>query len=218
MNEKYEIIYSKRKTIALTISRDGLLVIKAPLRVNLNLVKNFVDSKRNWIQRHILKAKAAEPKSFLEGELFWYLGKQYPLRIVTDRKQGLEFTDAFYLSDYRVPKAREYFLLWYREQAKKILQQRCAIFAQQMGVTFKNITIRDTDTRWGSCSSLGNLNFCYRLVMAPLPVIDYVVVHELSHLVHKNHSVRFWSLVAQYYPEYLSARKWLRVNGYILVL
>lgn len=101
----------------------------------------------------------------------------------------------------------------YRNAAKDYIPKRVAYFAEILDVTYGNITIRDQKTRWGSCSSSGNLNFNWRLILAPPKVLDYVVVHELCHRIEMNHSERFWAQVEKVIPEYKEYRKWLKENG-----
>ena len=104
-----------------------------------------------------------------------------------------------------------------RERAKSVLAQRTAYFARQIGVTYGRITVRDQKTRWGSCSQTGNLNFNFRLILAPLEVLDYVVVHELCHRRQMNHSAQFWQEVAQVLPDYRERKAWLTENGWRLM-
>ena len=104
-----------------------------------------------------------------------------------------------------------------RERAKSVLAQRTAYFARQVGVTYGRITVRDQKTRWGSCSQTGNLNFNFRLILAPLEVLDYVVVHELCHRRRMNHSTQFWQEVAQVLPDYRKRKAWLTENGWRLM-
>ena len=104
-----------------------------------------------------------------------------------------------------------------RERAKSVLAQRTAYFARQIGVTYGRITVRDQKTRWGSCSQTGNLNFNFRLILAPLEVLDYVVVHELCHRRQMNHSAQFWQEVAQVLPDYRTRKAWLTENGWRLM-
>lgn len=104
-----------------------------------------------------------------------------------------------------------------RERAKAVLAQRTAYFARQIGVTYGRITVRDQKTRWGSCSQTGNLNFNFRLILAPLEVLDYVVVHELCHRRQMNHSAQFWQEVAQVLPDYRKRKAWLTENGWRLM-
>lgn len=104
-----------------------------------------------------------------------------------------------------------------RERAESVLAQRTAYFARQIGVTYGRITVRDQKTRWGSCSQTGNLNFNFRLILAPLEVLDYVVVHELCHRRQMNHSTQFWQEVAQVLPDYRKRKAWLTENGWRLM-
>lgn len=104
-----------------------------------------------------------------------------------------------------------------RERAKSVLAQRTAYFARQVGVTYGRITVRDQKTRWGSCSQTGNLNFNFRLILAPSEVLDYVVVHELCHRRQMNHSTQFWQEVAQVLPDYRKRKAWLTENGWRLM-
>lgn len=104
-----------------------------------------------------------------------------------------------------------------RERAKSVLAQRTAYFARQVGVTYGRITVRDQKTRWGSCSQTGNLNFNFRLILAPPEVLDYVVVHELCHRRQMNHSAQFWQEVAQVLPDYRERKAWLTENGWRLM-
>ena len=104
-----------------------------------------------------------------------------------------------------------------RERAKSVLAQRTAYFARQIGVTYGRITVRDQKTRWGSCSQTGNLNFNFRLILAPPEVLDYVVVHELCHRRQMNHSAQFWQEVAQVLPDYRKRKAWLTENGWRLM-
>ena len=103
-----------------------------------------------------------------------------------------------------------------RERAKSVLAQRTAYFARQVGVTYGRITVRDQKTRWGSCSQTGNLNFNFRLILAPPEVLDYVVIHELCHRRQMNHSAQFWQEVAQVLPDYRKRKAWLTENGWRL--
>lgn len=106
----------------------------------------------------------------------------------------------------------------YRSAARTMFEQRCAYYRQYTGGRYTSVTIRDQKTRWGSCSSRGTLSFNYRLIFAPPAVLDYVVVHELCHLTHMNHSKEFWNLVGTVMPDYKTHRKWLKEHGGELTL
>lgn len=159
------------------------------------------------------------PQQFTPGAEFLYLGVSYPLKLVERSRENLVLnTGYFSLKTSTLPKAKEVFKKWYQEQARLLIEVRTAEFAAKYKLSYKLIKITSARTRWGSCSSRGTLSFTWRLVMAPLPVIDYVIIHELAHLVEKNHSKRFWTQVAAMMPDYAKHKKWLKENGLRLTL
>lgn len=207
---------SKRKTIALIIERDGRLTVRAPMRAPQGLIHQFIHEKADWITRTREKIKTivtTPAKQYIDGEIFPYLGSSFNLKLVKPQRPALQFDNGFTLSHGAQTKGQAAFTRWYKEQAYTVISERVKQYAQQYNFTPKQIKITSAKTRWGSCSSNGSLNFTWRLVMAPLDVIDYVVVHELVHLHVKDHSRKFWSAVESIYPEYKIQRKWLRENG-----
>ena len=220
MTEPYELIRTRRRTIALIIHTDGRLVVRAPLRLPEKVIREFVESKAGWIRKKQAQAEAARvpARRFMEGEEFWFLGKAYPLTIVTRRRPALELGSAFRLSRASQARARAVFVRWYKDQARHLLDERVRAAAALHGFSFQRIRISSARTRWGSCSSRGTLSFTYRLVMAPPEVIDYVVIHELVHLKIKNHSRAFWKQVGAIMPDYKRRVAWLKKNGRSLTL
>jgi predicted metal-dependent hydrolase len=210
----YKLVRSKRRTIALIVTPDSFLTVRAPIRAPVSLIEQFINEKREWIQNTMARvaARPQEPlKKFVSGDQFLYLGHSYPL-IVTDTAKSLSFRDEFILSQSKQFMARRLFLSWYRKEAKINIPIRVHEWANRFELKFKSIKITSANHRWGSCSSKGNLNFTWRLIMTPLWVIDYVIVHELAHLEHKNHSSLFWECVKKMYPHYKEADLWLREN------
>jgi len=218
----YHIIRTKRKSIALIIEPDGRLVVRAPMRVSDADIKHLVKQKERWIrekQKQVIdKSTQTTPKVYMDGEEFLYLGKSYKLKIVVDLNPALVLSRKFYLSRRALPKAESVFTEWYREQARVVISERVKLYAARHGFKYRKIRITSARTRWGSCSSLGNLNFTWRLVMAPPEVIDYVVVHELAHLRVDNHSKEFWNQVECIIPDYKQCLRWLKENGRKLTL
>ena len=216
-----QIIRSNRKTIAILVQRDGKVIVRAPLRTSERVINAFIDSKRDWIKEKKTLAdqqgKIPE-KKYANGEKFWLLGKQITLRIVEDQKLGLDLRDEFLLSKKAQNQALAYFERWYKIKAYKVLNERVLFFAKMHGFRNGMIRISSARTRWGSCSSQGTLSFTWRLIMAPIEVVDYVVIHELVHLKIKNHSAVFWNEVARLMPDYKTKREWLKKNGHILTL
>ena len=211
-----EFIRSRRRTIGLQISSDGRLIVRAPLRTSLKEIQSFIANKEDWIILTQIKLKerasAAKPHNYSDGELFPFLGHDYPLKITDNGKSQLLFNNAFYLPRLLWPEAKKQFRDWYRKQALSIISIRVELFAEKHSLRYGLVRISNARRRWGSCNIKGNLNFSWRLMMAPVVVIDYVVVHELAHLLVRNHSPRFWKKVEEMMPEYKIYRRWLRDN------
>jgi predicted metal-dependent hydrolase len=217
-----QIIRTKRKTIALIVHRDGTLLVRAPLRASTRQIQELVEKKAGWIlsKQELVKTiyPKTRPKEYQNGEEFLYLGKSYPLEIVDGSKLPVFLDDHFVLDKKKLPNAEMTMTRWYKEQAKQVAAVRASQYAGQWKFNFGQIKITSARTRWGSCSGRGTLSFTWRLVMAPLPVIDYVVVHELVHLIHKNHRREFWGQVETILPNYKQSIQWLELNGHMLQL
>jgi predicted metal-dependent hydrolase len=217
-----EIIRSKRRTIALIVDHDGKLIVRAPLRTTLKQIETLVEQKAGWIRskQELTNTTYARftPKDYVNGEWFLYLGKAYRLAIVNDSDQSLRLADQFYLSKSVLGHAEQVFKGWYILHAKVVINERVQWHAANHGFKYRQVNITNAQARWGSCSPRGNLNFSWRLVMAPMQAIDYVVVHELVHLHEKNHSRRFWDKVKIILPDYTSQVKWLKTCGHMLRL
>lgn len=177
----YEIIYSKRKSVAIQIRPDGQVIVRAPYGCPRSFINSFIHQKADWIVKH-----SAENKQRYEKQV--QLKKDRPTLSDAQRKR-------------------------YIETARSIFTQKAAYYARLIGVTYGRISIREQKTRWGSCSSKGNLNFNCLLMLTPPEVIDYVMVHELCHRKEMNHSGRFWDEVARVLPGYAEQEKWLKTHG-----
>lgn len=219
----FKLIHSRRKTIALIVDRDGQLTVRAPFHAAYAQILAFIERKADWIRakQAIAQQRQTQPleKQFVRGETFLYLGSLYPLEIVDRARTSLALKNGrFEITKIALPRAKETFIGWYKKQARQILEERALLYAEQYNLNYERIKITSARTRWGSCSTLGTLSFTWRLVLAPLPVIDYVVVHELAHLVEKNHSKRFWDRVGSMMGDYAKHVQWLKANGYRLNL
>ena len=142
----------------------------------------------------------------------------YQLSLVTSGKDPLYLDSEFKLAESYRNNARQLFINWYKNEAHKIIKKRLAYYSEKSGIAYNKFSLSNAKKRWGSCQASGNLFFAWRLIMAPLPVIDYVVVHELAHLEENNHSQRFWKKVKDILPDYQKYRNWLKENGYLLIL
>jgi len=225
---EYQVIKSKRKTIALSFDKECNLIVKAPLWVPKRQIDAFVAEKADWIEAtkiRLLRAKeeAAGSRIKLEsGEVLSFLGDRRILTVIREDRKRAKVACVLdrlllyvpYEADYEYK--REQLEKWYRKEAAELLREKAEEFADKLQVTYADIKIKDQKSRWGSCSSKGNLNFNWRIIMAPEPVCDYVVIHELCHLKYMDHSENFWKLVESICPEYRRYRKYLKEKGMCL--
>lgn len=179
-----KIIRSNRKTLAIQINPDLSVTVRAPMYAPQSDIERILREKESWIQKHIEKIREQEAK---KKEI-----------------QG-ESVESEYLTNEEIKKLAD--------KALQHIPKRVSYYAKQIGVTCGRITIRNQKTRWGSCSSKGNLNFNCLLMLTSPEVIDYVVVHELCHRKEMNHSVAFWAEVEKVLPDYKEQVKWLKENG-----
>jgi len=216
------IIRSQRKTIALVIEPDGRLIVRAPYLVSDREIQRLVNSKEAWIVRKrkefLAQPNLKPPRTLADGERFWYLGDTYPLKIVDDLNPPLHLSRKFYLSRSALPHANEIFKEWYRQRTREEVTRRVEHLSEGLNLKYRRIRITSARTRWGSCSSRGNLNFTLRLAMTPPKAIDYVVVHEMAHLLVPNHSNAFWKQVEKIMPDYREQKVWLQKYGSQLVI
>ncbi len=217
-----KIIRSRRRTLGLEVTRDAGLIIRAPQRISLGDIQKIVLSKRDWIEskQKIAREKrlTSAPKRFLDREEFLFLGDSYPFLIVENADRPLSFNEGFRLMRKYLTFAEKLFIDWYKKEAYRKIKERVDWHSNLLGFKYNKFGISSAKRRWGSCNSKGNIYICWRLIMAPPHIIDYVVVHELVHLVEKNHSRKFWSRVGEILSDYKDSRRWLKENGHLLVI
>jgi predicted metal-dependent hydrolase len=220
----YMLVRSRRRTVGLEIRPDATLVVRAPTRASVWYVESVLRQKAGWIAGGLAKARShtslVPRHDFLTGERFPYLGQDWSFVVVAFQKEPLTF-DAkagFTLDVAAFDRGEVVFGEWYRARARELLAGRVQYYAPLMGVPVPRLRITGAERRWGSCSTTGTVSFAWRLVMAPMDVIDYVVVHELAHLREMNHSRRFWAVVAPVMPDYAVRRRWLREHGGLLTI
>ena len=218
----YQLIKSGRRSLSLEIDDKATLTVRSPFRMGDRDIENYLNQYHTWIQKKVLQSKEKQGQvshtTFVNGEEIIFLGVGYSLRINNDKK-NFSFNDGvFNLHSSRVEDGASYLESWYRKRAKEICLQISSDVAKEMDVTFTNIRINGPKHRWGSCSTKGNLNFSWKLMMAPENVLRYVIVHELSHLTHMNHSRKFWDNVERHMPNYKQYKRWLKDNGHTLVI
>ncbi len=211
----FKLTRSNRSSISISILSDGGISVKAPYLIPRMLIDQFVKGKSDWIenrQKFILENKK-KPKEFENGEKFLFLGKDYSLELGSSNTQ-IEIKDSKLLFPLALVKHGQQMMeKWYIRQAKKNIQSMVDDYAVKMNTSYNGITFSDTKSQWGRCTHDNRLQFSWRLVMAPLLVIRYVVIHELAHTKEKNHSAKFWSIVRMANPSYKMQIKWLKENG-----
>ena len=215
MITNFTIQRSNRKTIALKVTPEGILEVAAPVSATNEDIESIVNKKKFWLYKTVNKIKKKASKSlkkeFISGELFWYLGKRYRLDVSCDcEHRGLKFLNRkFVLNSEDKTKAEQLFKEFYKQRAKEKLEAQVHKYAKQMGVSYQELKFLDMKKRWGSCTNEGNIILNFNLIKAPMYVIDYVIVHELAHLIEYNHSPRFWNIVRTQISDYEEHKKWL---------
>jgi len=215
MTISYEITRSNRKTIALKVSPDGRFEVAAPVSASDEDIEIIVNKKKFWLYKTInktqKKASSSLKKEFISGEMFWYLGKRYRLDVTKNcEHKGLKFKhNKFVLNSEDKTEAEQLFKEFYKQKAKEKLEAQVIKYAKQMGVEYQELKFLDMKKRWGSCTNAGNIILNSHLIKAPMYVIDYVIVHELAHLIEYNHSPRFWNIVRTQISDYEGHKKWL---------
>lgn len=216
----FEVIRSKRRTIALEVTRDARLIVRAPIAAPFTRIQEVVGKHTAWIRKKLLLMERHKnlfsPKQFVVGEEFFYLGEKYQLKL-TDMYAGVILKDFLYVPQHLASSIKDHLISWYKEQAAAIISKRVEYYSALTGLRHNGIRLSNAKTKWGSCSGKNILTFVWRLVMAPLSVIDYVIVHELAHLAVKNHSKKFWHKVQCILPDYKKARHWLKQNSNALL-
>ena len=224
---EYRLKRSNRKFMRISIERDGAVMVKVPHQAELNNIEKFISEKKIWIHQKLAKKKVLNRekpnREFVNGQGFLYLGKSYRLRFIDNAgiKSGKLPKAAplrlwrgyFELAESERATAHERFISWYKKQINKQLKARMPRYDKRIGVTVKDIRILDLGHRWASCGRNGVINFNWRTIMAPIWVFDYILVHEMVHLIEHAHSDRFWRLVARVMPDYEEHVRWLNENG-----
>ena len=222
-NIEFELVYRKRKTLAIQIKPPDKITVISPEALSEDLIKEKVKSKGKWIIKKLIDFKdmgfTAFEREFINGESFMYLGRNYMLNITVDEsllRPKIELLDS--RLQIKTPTKdkdilRKSMEKWYRREARKIIKKRVEFYKPKFSIEPESVKIKEQKKRWGSCTIKGDLLFNWRVIMAPSPIIDYIVVHEMSHLAIKNHSVKFWKSVENILPDYKDRRKWLKDYG-----
>jgi hypothetical protein len=213
---------AKRHKLTITVERDRRIVVHAPQGISDEKIRQVVASKRQWIYEktgHPQKYRdLPHPpgKELVNGESALYLGRQYRIEVINTGMAEVHFAQRFFIPATQGKKRVEALREWYAGKAKEKIVPRVKGHAHELGVDVAGVKIVDNRYRWGSCTVNNNVGFNWRLIKAPIFVIDYVIVHELAHLIETNHTPRFWNIVSAQSPTMEKAKAWLKENGQLL--
>ena len=214
---------ARRKSVGITVDRDGAVYVAAPLKCDFSKIEEFVRSKSLWIyqklvQREALGTKVPAKQQFVDGACFWFLGDSFRLRIVSQMPEGKESVplvnagDRFLLHRDSIVNAKELFRRWYVEQGSPIVRRVVALYRERIAKP-ESVELRDVGFRWGSCTQEGKVLISWRAIQLPMDALEYVVVHEMTHLLHHHHDQSFWQQLQKVMPDYEERKDWLARNG-----
>ena len=219
----FEVRWSgQRKTVELSVERDGSLVIRAPEGTPDSVLEGFVREKSFWLYTKLAEKEALQhpvtAKEFVTGEGFPYLGRSYRLLLVDEQAVPLKLeAGRFKMLRADAGAGREHFIRWYMENARPWIRRRVEQLAPRVGAEPTGIEVRELGFRWGSCGKAGGLNFNWAVMLMPPRIVEYVVVHELVHLHEPNHTPEFWKRVERAMPDYEARKLWLAEHGAVCV-
>lgn len=221
---------SRRKSLSICVYPDNSVVVAAPDRVSRSEIMRFVASKADWVHKRMdinrEKQASVVPHRFVTGERLLCRGHEHVLEVEEGKTSGVALRGDDIIvrvrtdtpAELRGQMVKRQLSLWYSRLALQKIEERVRHYSAVIGVIPGSVRIKSLRSRWGSCSIRGGINFAWNIIMAPDPILDYLVVHELCHLVHHDHSAVYWQLVAAFIPDYRERRKWLRENGRKLTL
>lgn len=214
----YNLTTSRRKTLSIYIEREGAVSVLAPQDFSQQKIEEVLERKRGWIYKGLAEWEdlnaARIRREYVNGEGFLYLGRTYRLQIVKNQESPLLLKNGYFcIRKQSLPKSDEVFKEFYRQKGIARIKERVNYFQGKLGVKPHDVRIMELKNRWASCSDKGTLNFHWKCMMTPLTVLDYIVVHELVHLVHTRHTAAFWNEVDKLIPDYQERKQWLKFNG-----
>lgn len=224
----FNIIYKKRKTMGIYIDVYGAIELRVPRDTSDEQVFKLLEKKWKWILLKVKEIKKRTSghieKTYTPGETFLYLGQSYPIKIIEDHeieKDQVEFKDNqlnICVSLHNDEKIKQALHRFYYKQCKTLVEKRIRLYQPNFKVKPRGFRIANNKSNWGTCDSSFQLSFNWKLAMAPLDVIDYVVIHEMCHMVHLNHDRSFWRLVGKLMPDYEIKQQWLAQSSWKMIV
>lgn len=220
---RYQVIRSRRATADIVIERDGSIVVRAPETIPDERIEDMVEAKRLWIYKNLAEWRDLNAtrvlREYKNGEGFLYLGRSYRLLLVAEQNEPLLLKNGRFslrrdlVDAGSIAAAQSAFRDYYIARGQERISRRVNYYAPKVGVTPHALDVRELGHRWATCSPSGDLAFHWKCMMAPQTIIDYIVVHELCHFHHLDHTDAFWNEVDKVIPNYGERKEWLRKNG-----
>jgi predicted metal-dependent hydrolase len=219
----------RKKTASVQVSPSNEVSIIVPKDLAIDKIKSLIKRKTPWILSKIKFNQEVKyphkPKEFVSGEAFQYLGRNYRLKVLSGTKERVELKNGRLNvcisnanGDFSDEKLKRLLTAWYVKNAERKLKERILRYAERLDVTYKDVKVKSFKRQWGSCSTKGELAFNWRIIIAPISIVDYVIVHELCHRLFHDHSKEFWKHLQRIMPDYKVRKEWLRINGALLTL
>tara|TARA_B110000003_G_scaffold249476_1_gene261868 strand:+ start:154 stop:846 length:693 start_codon:yes stop_codon:yes gene_type:complete len=216
-----EVIRTDRKKSASIHLQGDLVKVRVPMTLSDRRVKDLVTKRTSWIKSKLQEQSnrpVLAPREYISGETLTYLGKNYRLNVLIGEQPLVKLRRGYVevtISDTDVdPKTTVHSLLqdWYRSHAQKRLEEKTSHLAEIIGVNPSSVTVKNYKSRWGSCSTKGDISYNWKIIMAPQSIVDYVIIHELCHILEHNHSSKYWKHVERHVPNWRQYREWLKHN------
>ena len=215
----------RKKTASIKID-EGSVKVTVPKSVSSSRIRELISKREGWIKAKLnqqISIKSKKKIKYIDGEVVPYLGRDYRLKFINGDSLSLKMKSGSFV--ITIPKGQKpeqkviknLLVDWYKKYAKIHLEEKTKKFSETMNVNPKSIVIKNYKSRWGSCSSKGELSFNWRIILTPQWIVDYIVVHELCHLLEFNHSPKYWSHVKRYIPNWKDCRNWLKENNVLSV-
>lgn len=220
MNLDYTVKFSNRKTLRINIERDRSITINAPEEMSVEKIHSEIEKKKLWIyQKRNHPQKQNEnlsSKKYESGSSILYLGQIYTLDVLKEDFDQIRFDGDFYISKRNLVIAERLFEDWFKTSANNYIVPKASQYAKNLGIEYQSIKVSKMRFRWGSCIKGRTLNFNYQLIKAPVSVIDYIILHELAHILESGHGSKFWQIIKTQYPNYRIAKSWLKNYGNLI--
>ena len=217
-----EIIRTSRVKTASIKVVEGKVSVIVPETLPVEKIESLLIKKNRWIKEKLVLQEqvcAVKPKEFVSGESFSYLGRNYRLKVIEGQYPAIRCQQGKFIVSVRdktqdnAPSIKQLLIKWYKEHAQIKLKEKTTRYSKIFGVNPTSVGIKTFQSRWGSCSNTSEVHYNWKIIMAPNRIVDYIVAHELCHILHHDHSPVFWKTVERYFPDYLDCKEWLKLNA-----